>query len=931
MEKIKLRRSLYVGLGGTGMNAILHTKKMYMETYGEVPPMIGFLGIDTDGKAYSETLDSKFGEISLDNNEQKPISVSNPKSFFSNAGNKELLSWLPKENERAITTLDKGAGQIRTNGRLAVVIHAPTLVSAIESAIDRIRNHEAITSDKYELDTDSKKDDIHLVFSLCGGTGCGTFIDIAYLIKNIAGDVSLVGYAVLPDIFTTMVRTGTAMLKVKSNAYGAIMDLDYLMHLDPSSSEIELRYSGKKVITNDMPFSAINLIDNKNESNTTYDSINQLTEMIALTLFTSSGKIADKVSSVNDNVEKTISEGTLDVGNKRAWVSTIGACEIVFKGHNLAYVYAQKAAIRIIQRMLNACDDANAIANNWIDSPEINIRENNGNDNLINQLYDREPRFQLSDVSEDNPQIDIQTYYQQVIPTEQDLNEKMNKIITKVKTGIHDLVIDKINKGECCVTTTLSVLEEILRQVEVFIEELTVEINEKHKPVLPVLENEVKIGIENLSEWVRKGTFTIGKKKRILEATEDIIEAAKKVALEKIEIKRKDSAIKVYIALKNTISEEYDKVNTIKNTLTSVMKSLSQEIINIQNDVDKRNAVFEIDLSKGLDVIVDDSIILLNEFIKSMPSQNLYDMGDSRLTIKTLLNYTKNLADVKNLQNKTIDDVLDEKSYPEDKFIELIRIATEKAKPLLKINGRGHTVQNGKVLEQAINKYYYVGLPDVASSRFKKNDTFRKLLPPDMDVSFIATGRNDKIILFRQEGVVPAFAINPLESYRYDYENCNTFSGFDAILFEKMIEEDFSFLPKAKSDDDIEYWVKGFIFGFIKFDEKKYWYKDWRNGKALKDYWISTSEGTRDKAYEKFKRYISGLRKSYTDKIEEIISTEGKSSIKKLAEDVKANYFEKFAQCEANKETISKKGYEKIANLIEEELQYVEQKLSPSL
>ena len=40
----KIKRCLYVGLGGTGMNALLHTKKMFIDTYGEVPPMIGFLG-----------------------------------------------------------------------------------------------------------------------------------------------------------------------------------------------------------------------------------------------------------------------------------------------------------------------------------------------------------------------------------------------------------------------------------------------------------------------------------------------------------------------------------------------------------------------------------------------------------------------------------------------------------------------------------------------------------------------------------------------------------------------------------------------------------------------------------------------------------------------------------------------------------------------
>ena len=61
----KIKRCLYVGLGGTGMNALLHTKKMFVETYGEVPPMIGFLGIDTDGDAYKKELPSKYGPVSL--------------------------------------------------------------------------------------------------------------------------------------------------------------------------------------------------------------------------------------------------------------------------------------------------------------------------------------------------------------------------------------------------------------------------------------------------------------------------------------------------------------------------------------------------------------------------------------------------------------------------------------------------------------------------------------------------------------------------------------------------------------------------------------------------------------------------------------------------------------------------------------------------
>ena len=76
----KIKRCLYVGLGGTGMNALLHTKKMFIDTYGEVHPMIGFLGIDTDGGAYKKAILSNKGEAN-----EKPwtlFTIPVPSSFI---------------------------------------------------------------------------------------------------------------------------------------------------------------------------------------------------------------------------------------------------------------------------------------------------------------------------------------------------------------------------------------------------------------------------------------------------------------------------------------------------------------------------------------------------------------------------------------------------------------------------------------------------------------------------------------------------------------------------------------------------------------------------------------------------------------------------------------------------------------------------------
>ena len=60
---IKITRTLYVGLGGTGVRAILRAKQCFMDSYGEIPPMVTFLAIDTDKGIRDKFLTSRHGEI----------------------------------------------------------------------------------------------------------------------------------------------------------------------------------------------------------------------------------------------------------------------------------------------------------------------------------------------------------------------------------------------------------------------------------------------------------------------------------------------------------------------------------------------------------------------------------------------------------------------------------------------------------------------------------------------------------------------------------------------------------------------------------------------------------------------------------------------------------------------------------------------------
>ena len=69
-KPIKITRTLFVGLGGTGVRAILRAKQCFVDAYGEVPPMVTFLAIDTDKAIKDWSVQSRKGKhVQLTENE----------------------------------------------------------------------------------------------------------------------------------------------------------------------------------------------------------------------------------------------------------------------------------------------------------------------------------------------------------------------------------------------------------------------------------------------------------------------------------------------------------------------------------------------------------------------------------------------------------------------------------------------------------------------------------------------------------------------------------------------------------------------------------------------------------------------------------------------------------------------------------------------
>ena len=91
---INKRRTLYIGLGGAGAQTILHLKKLYIDAYGDVPPMVKFLVIDTDKAICDKSIIARSGKyIGLNKDEICICVVSGAKEVYQN--NSERYNWIP--------------------------------------------------------------------------------------------------------------------------------------------------------------------------------------------------------------------------------------------------------------------------------------------------------------------------------------------------------------------------------------------------------------------------------------------------------------------------------------------------------------------------------------------------------------------------------------------------------------------------------------------------------------------------------------------------------------------------------------------------------------------------------------------------------------------------------------------------------------------
>ena len=257
---------LFVGLGGTGANALIRMKhQIYNRMKLPVDPQTGiptadhpanmaFLALDTD--LYPETLTYGNTGFAENGSEVFNIGVSDwvpvlNKLEMDRENGISYAMWYPPKSNINVVGGKVGTGGKRPVGRAAFFYRYSDIRSRVEQIL-------------YKLKTDSPRAqslEIFLFTGIAGGTGSGIYLDVAYMLRElgnlICAPAQVFGYIFLPDV----ISNDAHLSYLSSNGFSALKELDYFMeHGKESTHFFEQPYTATLTGTGSVPMDYCHLI-----------------------------------------------------------------------------------------------------------------------------------------------------------------------------------------------------------------------------------------------------------------------------------------------------------------------------------------------------------------------------------------------------------------------------------------------------------------------------------------------------------------------------------------------------------------------------------------------------------------------------------------------------------------------------------------------
>jgi len=925
MAKKKISKTLLIGLGGTGNLALKFAKKRFYEIYGNGTeydkfdiPFIEYLALDTDVEdlKLGITPDSNLG--SLNESDFHYMAVEDPKALLA-ATPFITREWFPKKNLKALrlASITAGAGQIRSLGRLGLMKNFKQIKSKIKSKIEQINSYE--TNPNFEECTSTLN--VIFSFSVSGGTGSGTFLETAYLVKEILSTMNIKmrsqAYIILPEIFDKVIRKPIAKKRIWGNAYAALRELEFCME-GKNESDIVLNDNMKIKIDpmSPQPFDLVHLISDRNTEGKEYTKKDHLMELVANNIVLKSGELDTKSKSEYDNIKRDIDDIEPVRGQQPRYIG-LGYSELTYDSKLVTEYYISKASSHLCSLMINSNrtmseQELEKLANNW------KIKEDKA-DMLIDQIIKMESdvlpfeldgdgyegkdtRSRLESNAEEHLRaqtIDFEKIGEDFLKEKSNSSNSMQSGILGI---IKEIEIDALNDGG------INYAEDIINRLvahpylNTYKDQLKDEIDKyiskktNEEGEISLLKIRITAALQELSEaqgsniFMRKGNCI-----PIIDSIKSYYDSLNRL---NAEVKRRKIGLDFYDLLLKELNKILKKLTKKRQPLEdqqSEFKKIKKDISDQAKKVDKP-------FSEGLhfkkiieDQIVSEDICLENFLSVNGRTINLIQVLDDENSnfIRDFVSNNKFITDMKSinvtsyLNNAKADDV--------NRIFKDLRNAGQ---PLFSI------------------KEDSMGFIDDASwvegelwaVEDEEDPIYQNIKTIVSEPEFLSTKQNSFMMYNTIVYPAPIFTLNNIERYHNEYYKVSKKSyDIDRRLREKMDLENFEIIPRKNSSQKTQF---AWIFGIILFNKTagingicrngigNYKVKSSKQGTRKNEFWVDLETPWRDHAFESFREKY--LEAEILLEIKAIIKDKGGNFLKDLLFEIQDNdqkdYVTKYSQ-----------------------------------
>ena len=900
---IRFCPSLYVFLGSSPAQIGWRLKKLQVEAYGDLP-IFQHLWIDTDTTIPPEI------EPWLRNSNVKRTNMGNvnPRLILENINNfPSIKAWWPEKYNDVPNSLGPGAAQVRSLGRMGLfgsftrnIGDNLPIRESLQNAAQRvlgISKAQAVTNMlhpdmDYELDLDQVR--VYVVNSVCGGTGSGIALDVAYLLREffsrLTQNYTIIGVQLLPPIFEKAIGLMDLRQKdkIKSNGYSFLQDLDYLTEM----RQWTVSYPTMETDITAPPFDMVYVIDLANKSGQFFDQAMDVYKMTsqALFLLSVSPMSGAQVSSLaNTSVQDPRFQG------KIPYLSSFASASLVYPKDRLLQYCSARLAVDSINKLRSekyseetdrpdhvTILDQHRLNPNTLRG-QIRDRQNVVNEQLQFILAAKDPGTALAYIS----------------------NESSNDEIERAG------IISKIEK------TGKELTESIKSSL---ILKLT-EVNTHHGPFYAKELAEAllrdKAGINSLNAYIKQIDLDSDLKK-ISEKEKELT----KVNNELANLDKKWSQV----AFKAIFKREWiSKFNSLKAEAVNLMADINDSILNKEITEEMKGLynllVIEVQgvssnltqLSKRLSEVGDFIMRKTNLLLGPQSKANLFQLSIEVVDGKYFQQYyqdrkpnidTKRVFEefINNQTTATFQSIIDAK-------------VTDLARALMKAaeSPFRQSLENAHILEE-MRKHY--GDQNYLSVLEKRMDSvinychpFWRYLPIDEDLitmapayigvndaqsdtipekyrdggvfNLISTGVKDAIYVARAEHGVTPWMLTELPVWRKAYDNYKNSGAHDPLNI--IPDASRQAVDPNQSRSSAEIWAVSLAFGFVTKRGNFYYYdkdRKYKNTKTAKS--SDRIEQGREKAADKFatiSEWVNGARELINSEIEKIGITEAVKQI----------------------------------------------------